>query len=293
MNIPDISTEDVMTTSEGSKKCAPHLKFESGSCMTADMLYKLANAYNKEQGNEKIRLDKSALINVKSKYKKYLLKELKQNVGGNQTDWIKSAFAKKLSKEDKAQLEHNTFRPKGPQGQYDWLSTLDINYTMQQYENKYNDFKFLGAVPIDFNDLDYYPFKNMNFDDFINKNKHRIGVVFNLDRHDQGGSHWVSLYSDLKEGKIYFSDSVGKPPKKPIKDFMDRIKNHIETKNKYAKVDMRHNETEHQKGNSECGVYSINWILRLLKGKSFDHLTRKRLSDDQVNQCRVVYFNKK
>ena len=49
---------------------------------------------------------------------------------------------------------------------------------------------------------------------------------------------------------------------------------------------------KHQQGNSECGVYSINFILRLLKGKSFDHITSKRLSDEKVNKCRNVYFNK-
>jgi Ulp1 family protease len=55
-------------------------------------------------------------------------------------------------------------------------------------------------------------------------------------------------------------------------------------------IDMRHNPTQHQRGNSECGVYSINFILRLLKGKTFDHLTQKRLTDEKVNKCRFRYF---
>jgi len=283
-------TSNIITSDEKSKKCAPHLSFENGSCMSVELLYKIAEAYNKDNNNNKINLDKSALLNRKNEYKQYLLEELKKNIKENQTKWIKQKFIKNLSKKDKEELEFGVFRPDGPQGQFDWLSTLDINYTMMQYENKYPDFKFLGAVPIDFNELDYYPFKTMNFDDFSKINKTKLGVIFNLDKHNQGGSHWVSLFVDLQKGQIYFSDSVGIVPRKEIKDFMNRIKSYLEKKN--IKVDMRYNETSHQKGNTECGVYSINWILRLLKGKTFEHLTRKRLTDDQVNKCRLVYFKK-
>ena len=60
--------------------------------------------------------------------------------------------------------------------------------------------------------------------------------------------------------------------------------------NKKISIDNRYNKTQHQKGNSECGVYSINFILRLLKGKSFDYITQKRLKDDKINKCRSVYF---
>ena len=31
----------------------------------------------------------------------------------------------------------------------------------------------------------------------MNNGKHKIGSVFNLDDHDEPGSHWVSLYMEL------------------------------------------------------------------------------------------------
>ena len=70
---------------------------------------------------------------------------------------------------------------------------------------------------------------------------------------------------------------------------MTRIEEYLKNKN-VSNIDVRHNKTQHQKGNSECGVYSINFILRLLKGKTFDHITRKRVKDESVNKCRKVYF---
>ena len=287
MTISDIKISDIQVSKE-EQQCAPHLSFENGSCIPLEILVELAEAYNKNNNNNHIKLDKSALITIPNKYKKYLVSQLKKRIKGNQTEWIKQNFTKNMDPEKKEQLKEHTFRPDGPQGQFEWLSTLDINYTIQQYQNKYDDFVFLGAVPIDFNDLDYYPFKKINFNDFLKNNKSRLGVVFNLDRHDQGGSHWVSLFIDLKKAQIYFSDSVGYPPGKEILDFMNRVKKFLQSRK--MNVDMRVNETQHQKGNSECGVYSINWILRLLKGKSFDHLTKKRLDDKKINTCRIKYF---
>ena len=34
--------------------------------------------------------------------------------------------------------------------------------------------------------------------------KKKIGIVFNLDKHNQPGSHWVALYTDLKANQVYF-----------------------------------------------------------------------------------------
>ena len=49
----------------------------------------------------------------------------------------------------------------------------------------------------------------------MDNNKKKIGIVFNLDKHDQEGSHWICMYVDLYTDDIYYFDSYGqKPPKK-------------------------------------------------------------------------------
>jgi hypothetical protein len=55
------------------------------------------------------------------------------------------------------------------------------------------------------------------------------------------------------------------------------------------KVD--YNKIQHQRENSECGVYSMNFILRLLKGDSFETICNSKIPDKQINKCRNVYFN--
>jgi len=203
-----------------------------------------------------------------------------------------------MSDENKKLLHDSTFRPEGPQGQFDWLSTLDINKVLVQYEEKHPEFKFLGAVPIDFFDLNIpipinnkkYFFKNIDFQKCMDCGTYKFGVVFNLDESWKKGSHWVSLYFDLKQKQIYFSDSYGLKPEKRIVKYIDLVKDFMNKYNHTKIPDVRYNKTQHQKGNSECGVFSINFIIRLLKGKTFDHLTKKRFSDEKVNICRTKYF---
>lgn len=286
-----------MPDNKNLTKCAPHLEFENGSCIPLDLLIEMAEAYNKyiEQhkksgtNRELIKLDSNMDVLHPDEYKKYLLLQFKTKFQGEQKDWINNKYLQLLSDDAKDELENKVFRPEGPQGRFDWLSTLDINQVLYQYEKKYDGFKFLGAVPIDFMDLDYLPFKKLNFSELEKEGIEKFGIIFNTDKSYQSGKHWISLYCDLKNGHIYFSDSVGKRPPEEINKYMQMIETYLKKK-KIPSIDVRYNKTQHQQGNSECGVYSINFILRLLKGKSFDHITRKRLSDEKINKCRVVYF---
>lgn len=288
--IPNIKEERVIPKNNSDKKCGPTISFENGSCIPLSLLVKMARAYNKKNRENLIQLYDTLEEISPDKYKVYLLFEFQKRFKNtHHSEWVNSRIFDNMSKEDKEFLQTSVFRPEGPQGQFQWLSTIDINKTLLQYENKYPDFVFLGAVPIDFNELDYYPFKKLNFNELRNEGKKRLGVIFNLDEHDKSGSHWVSLFSDLEKGQIYFSDSYGREPEKRIDDFMNRIKDYLISCN-IKNIDKRNNTTGHQRGNSECGVYSINFILRLLKGKTFDHLIRKRLPDEKVNKCRFRYF---
>jgi hypothetical protein len=64
-----------------------------------------------------------------------------------------------------------------------------------------------------------------------------------------------------------------------------------DTNNHYEKLmDIKYNKTRHQYKNSECGVYSVNFILRLLKGETFDHICNNITTDDAVNECRKKYY---
>jgi len=160
--------------------------------------------------------------------------------------------------------------------------------------------------------------KKIIYDHIVNiKNKKypitKIGIVPNLDEHWQSGSHWVAFYADLVKGDIYFFDSYGYRPEPRIRGLAKRIaewkykkdsgkkldinvedymtegnKNLNEIEKKY---DIRYSTIRNQYKNSECGVYSMNFIIRLLNGSKFNDIIKEKLDDDVVNQCREIYFN--
>jgi len=297
-----------MTNSQ-DKKCAPNKNYSEGSCFSLNDLKKMALSFNEHIVENKIKSKKINILNNK----KHLLKELTsrlENICDDQVCWLKQDFIKKLK--DKSILE--TFRPKGPEGKFEWLSTTHINNVMQQYEKKYNDFKFFGAIPIDFDELPFLGIKNLNFQSLLDEGKTKIGFVFNLDEHWKSGSHWVALYTDLEKNQIYFFDSYGTRPEKRIRSLVGRIEKFMYNKhfcnnnckfdkdsdNSYMmtnfknnlekKLNVEYNQNRHQYKNSECGVYSLNFILRLLNGNTFDEISKTKVLDDEINQCRDTYF---
>ena len=288
------------------KKCAPSITFSEGSCFSLKELLYIAKSYNNHLKNQKVTDIKRYIIVSDSKID--LISELSKKIkecDSDQLCWLKWA-----SKD----TEKQTFRPKGPTIKSQWLSTTDINNILDQYEHKYDGFLSLGAVPVDFWKLNLLSSKkNFNLDEMCKDGINKLGMVINLDEHWQSGSHWVALFANLKDNKIYFSDSYGIKPTKRIIDFIKTISvwchkrnilnsndNNLDTEsiflssepNKYEQImDIRYNKTRHQRGNSECGVYSVNFILRLLKGDTFDEIISKRIPDSFVqDECRKIYF---
>lgn len=283
-DISDIMPVSKTRDNDKINLCAPSKKYEGGSCFTLGALMDIANAYNTYFSGKK-------QIIVKND-RKYLLKELSkelQTVCVDQLEWLNQKFVKAMPPSSvKDDIFENTFMPKGPAKQYGWLSTTDIEHVLDLYQNKYNDFKLLAVAPIDFDLLPSLNIADIHFTPLEKAGKTRIGVVFNLDEHYKSGSHWVSLFFDLNKNQIYFSDSVGTPPVPRIVALIDRIKKHMGKK--AIPIEYRYNTVQHQKGGSECGVYSIIFILRLIKGETFDQINNVRVDDKTINQCRPLLF---
>ena len=178
----------------------------------------------------------------------------------------------------------------------EWLNTLDIEAVMEQYEKKYNNFIFIGPVPIDF-DHKLHPgyaineLCNINLKKLFDNGKTKIGVIFNLDPHDKPGSHWVSMFADFdKENKVYYFDSYGYKEPEEVTKLMKRLKEQADALNKLTTLHT--NNIRHQLKNSECGVYSMNFIIQLLKGKSFKNVTENIINDDKMEKNRSKLYIK-
>ena len=185
--------------------------------------------------------------------------------------WIDQNF---MNKNKAKKIAKTAFRPKMPENwkndKYAWLATDDINSVMEQYEAQYPDFIFLGAVPVDCHTLSFCQLYRFNLLKLYQNGIKRIGIIFNLDYHYQSGSHWVAVFVDLKDHfDITYYDSYGKISPKLITSFLNQIYQDCQKipslKNK---VVVDYNKKRHQYGYSECGIYSQNYLIKRLHGKS-------------------------
>jgi hypothetical protein len=291
-----------------AESCAPAKNFTHGTCFDIDSLKLIADAYNKNN-DDKIEINDS---------KPFLSKQIKEKFASvcpdEETCLLKQDLIKKL---DSKEINDKTFRPSGPYVGFDWLSNFDIQNVIKQYQDKYTDFLFLGAVPIDFDDLPELGIKSLDFDFLTKKGKTKLGIVFNTDPHYKGGQHWISLFTNLSKGQIYFFDSTGKSPPQEVKRFISKLVKHIYklkfnekikindiinklksndlNDNKIKKlyeIDIRYNQNKHQTGGSECGVYSINFITSNLGDTTFDEIVETITEDKEINKLRPVFFRK-
>lgn len=277
--------------------CAPGLIFEAGSCAKLEVIKEVVFAYNKSvDENDRIIMSSNEEILNPLKYKEYLVNEISKklkDICTTQKCWSKQDFMRHMENKAREEFMKYTFRPDSPQGKWEWLNTFNINEAMAQYERKYKGFKFLGAVPMDFADLSTLEISNLDYDKLMNDGLTKLGVIFNLDNHNEPGSHWVALFSDLNNGLILFFDSFAQKPGERVQALMREQADYMHSIGKNRKtIRVDYNKVPHQKGNSECGVYSMRYLIQMAKGKDFDELCNNPISDKNINKCRNVYFDK-
>ncbi len=296
-----VQTKHINKPKKSQSMCAPNVADPEYSCISLEVLVEMARAYNRHITEEKKKTndkstkdlivlnDNDEMMN-RNKYKRYLVDQFKQKLANICKDdycWSQQAFIKQMRNKQKEELKRFTFKPKGPQGKWEWLNTININQTMLQYMAKYDDFTFIGAVPIDFQEIGMGIDDNM-LNELYNLGKYKLGVVFNLDDSKHSGSHWVSCYANMKNGNIYFFDSCASFP-------VDEIREYIKTIGKFCKskginTNAQYNKTRHQYGDTECGVYSMNFIISMLENENFFEKCTNPIDDDSMNLYRKVYF---
>ena len=95
----------------------------------------------------------------------------------------------------------------------------------------------------------------------------------------------------MKKGYIFFFDSNGDPAPKQVKNLADRIIK--QGKEIGLNLDFHQNSpNEHQKGNTECGMYSLYLIIQLLTGThDYEYFMKNKIPDKDMEKLRKEYFN--
>ena len=286
--------------------CNPNVHgrtIKNNSCFTSEVLYQLRDSYNLHHPTDKIMQK-----NEKSIWNSF---QKKMSTCSREDCWFSTIQDQRI----KQKLFQMTFAPKQPtewkKSPSSWLSNNDILNVLKQYEKAYANFRFIGPTPIDFDskpvDSDsvcvWKDLCTFQLSNFVDKDIRKIGIVFNLDRHDQSGSHWTSLFIDLDDKIIFYMDSVGDTIPAEINKLVQRItRQGLELFTPIQFVYYENHPFAHQYGNNECGMYSLYFIITMLLNKTdrrkfktlkskVNYFKKHRISDKYVFSYRKKYFN--
>ena len=275
--------------------CSPKDKkdIKDFTCYTVSSLFKLRDKWNVRHPYEKITTNDPKKIHE-------LLSNYLSDLCNKESCWLKQNH-------EFGQIDENfkdSFAPESPyewkKNPNEWLSSIDIIKVMKQYEKAYKCFDFIGPSPIDFDKKKLYgqcvweELCNFNLKQQIKQGKTKIGIIFNTDPHNLPGEHWISMFINIKKGKIFFFDSVGRTAPNEIKNFVEKIKKQGEQL--VPRINFKYDENhpvEHQYGNTECGIYSIFFIVHMLEDKLTEHYLKTHLLKDKyMEKFRKIYYNK-
>lgn len=283
------------------------------TCFDKDTLMRIADTWNRFNTNNKINYSKGIthkklwnLIDKKFKEHKMCTDEIcwAEQLNLINDDTIKDSLLPE--KPTEWNLNPRT-----------WLSNYDIDNVMYQYEKSkdYDGFKFLGVYPVDFRSTEYTGtclYKEicaLDIKQLYDSGITNIGMIINLDKHDQPGSHWVALFTCIDPKEKYFGtyyyDSNGIEPPKLVYTFMEELRNQAYNvfgiPKKKNIFNLRYNKKRHQFKNSECGMFSMVFLIRWLNyinrykkeeinNVTFDDIVGLDINDEDVFNLRKEFF---
>jgi len=301
------------------------------TCMTNDVIKKIKSEYNHTHRNNPI----------KAKTPKVIWEQLRDRLTNCSQEecWLQQIKDPIL----RGKIKEYIFAPKYPKewkyNPNEWLSNYDIFNVLTQWEDTYPEFEFIGPTFIDFDapmnrtgreQSDSCVERELckfSLEEQIRGGRKKVAIVFNLDKHTQSGSHWVSLWVDIEDKFIFYFDSAGNKIPAEITRLVERIQKQglelgTDKSSLMRPIKFRFYENypmTHQYGNTECGMYSLFFIITMLTGnihhsdstgkntrkkhrsprprprltwqKKVDFFRKKRIPDKYVENLRWKYFN--
>jgi hypothetical protein len=269
----------------GPNQCHPRVKEWGASCFPEEVLRRAVQTL----GGGRSRSAPTS--------KHALVKTLAKNLGVKESDQRTLLQKLPLPEEETKELASKYLRPAMPEAWKEdpdmWLDSNNIRDVMKQYEEAYPDFKFLGPYPIDFAAPEEEgsdrcligEMCSLDLDKEELKGKTKFGIIFNLDPHDKGGSHWVAAYIDSSKKTCYYFDSYGLKPPSQIYKFMQWLGL------QEPEIQLGWNGRQFQRQNTECGMYCMYFIDRMIAGEPYLKFCRRAPPDRFMLDLRDWMFS--
>lgn len=205
-----------------------------------------------------------------------------------------------------AETIRDNFKADGPSDSTEWLNNNNIDAILAQLCKKYPTLVRLPFHMIDMIDPDsqYSAFgkltlKNIDIEkNILDLGKNMLCVVINTDTTGRPGIHWFCLFCDFRRAgtradpyTIEYFNSSGSRARSEVAEWMHRAEQMIEGMNppRFAKRVTAATVQHQMDTDSECGVYSLYYIYRRVKGAPIEEFSI-RVPDVQMIKFRKKLF---
>ena len=250
-------------------------------------------------GNEGIDVMKKILddlnVNHSGKSNEDILKTTQKKLAcDSESCVVNDSKFTKVSNLDVEKLKKEKFKPEGPWKDDTWLNNDNIDEVLDQWSNVYPGFVHIPFQMRDFNEkgtelakIDLYIRYKEGMKSF--------GVVLNTDYSTGNGVHWFAIYGDFSDPNditLEYFNSSGTLPLKEVHNWLYSTKALLESHDLKVKVIVV-SRIEHQKSDTECGVFSLWYIYCRLNGVPYTFFDKPNaVTDDMMYKFRRHLYRK-
>jgi len=241
------------------------------------------------------------------------------SVRGLDTDGVLKTLKKKLNVETESEIyTHDAFRrhiggskadailkdkfvPDGPSDSTALLDNFNIDNTLSQWASgsKKEFGKKFHHIPFQMIDFvsNNTELAKLSIPDLKKNGFDCFGVVLNTDVSTGRGKHWFAIYGDLQHTGtdddpyvLEYFNSSGYPPRPEVSTWMETVKHDLaKDYKKHVKiVHATHKQIQYSR--TECGVWSLVYILSRLLGKPPNWIATIGANDSDMIEFRKRLF---
>ena len=249
----NISPEDLSKVLFGNRpaECKPNVDVSNGVC-SSDTFVQNLKKWLKTKNT-----DASTIIN-----------EAKEKLGvEHESQLYDRDSIKHLSTEKK----DDVFASSGPHNTDEWLDNKTIDQTLDNWEEVFPKFKNMGVHMNNF-DSKHKKLATADWPTLV-ATYDTIASVINTDNYGEIGQHWVCIVVNSKKKTIEYFDSAAGQVSDDIIKWMMKLSIKLNYKELFT------NNIQHQEKNTECGVYSLFYVIARVHGVPSGYFDQARIPD--------------
>lgn len=270
------------------------------SCLGEDAIRHLVTLWNDRYPANAIASDLSPKRSLTELRKRFISHTASKKATNADTD---VAIAKHL--DSTSPVVAKNFRPSKPstwkETPREWLTNFDIDAVMAQY-NMMPEFKyrFLGVFPVDFAEplpelggQCYTPeMCALRLSDIVKTGTKYTGFIINLDKHNESGSHWTSIFAvldpELPSYGAYYYDSIGRSWPTEIERYLKTWQTQMKKLYPKTPFELQWSRAQHQHANTECGMFSMIFQILWIERLRFDERRRLNKAKDDEKEAKLL-----